>query len=87
MSWQLLWGWDILIRSASKTWVSHGNPRNRVCVVQDWCISRQLWWGHRIPVWYVFPDAVAAENSTSGTSDTYVVARNEAEALATARQR
>ncbi|MBJ3909292.1 class I tRNA ligase family protein, partial [Salmonella enterica subsp. enterica serovar Agona] len=20
--------------------------------VQDWCISRQLWWGHRIPAWY-----------------------------------
>jgi valyl-tRNA synthetase len=19
---------------------------------QDWCISRQLWWGHRIPAWY-----------------------------------
>ncbi|MBL6950852.1 MAG: valine--tRNA ligase [Bacteroidales bacterium] len=23
--------------------------------VQDWCISRQLWWGHRIPAWYL-PD-------------------------------
>jgi valyl-tRNA synthetase len=20
--------------------------------VTDWCISRQLWWGHRIPAWY-----------------------------------
>ncbi|MFK3618123.1 class I tRNA ligase family protein, partial [Coxiella burnetii] len=20
--------------------------------IQDWCISRQLWWGHRLPVWY-----------------------------------
>ncbi len=21
--------------------------------IQDWCISRQLWWGHRIPAWYI----------------------------------
>jgi valyl-tRNA synthetase len=30
--------------------------------IKDWCISRQLWWGHRIPAWYA-PDgsfAVAA---------------------------
>ena len=22
--------------------------------LQDWCVSRQIWWGHRIPVWYCF---------------------------------
>ena len=27
--------------------------------IRDWCISRQLWWGHRIPVWY-------CENSACG---------------------
>jgi len=26
--------------------------------IQDWCISRQLWWGHRIPIWYA-PDGTA----------------------------
>ena len=37
--------------------------------IQDWCISRQLWWGHRIPAWY--DDAGRA-----------YVGRNEAEARA-----
>jgi valyl-tRNA synthetase len=35
--------------------------------IQDWCISRQLWWGHRIPAWY-------------GVNDEIFVARDEAEA-------
>ncbi|MDA1067443.1 MAG: valine--tRNA ligase [Verrucomicrobia bacterium] len=28
-------------------WLNHGQENNI-----DWCLSRQLWWGHRIPVWY-----------------------------------
>jgi len=35
--------------------------------VRDWCISRQLWWGHRIPAWY-------------DEAGNYVVAENEEEA-------
>ncbi len=33
--------------------------------IRDWCISRQLWWGHRIPIWYG-PDgqAFAARNES-----------------------
>ncbi len=29
-----------------------GVYRNWLENIHDWCISRQLWWGHRIPVWY-----------------------------------
>lgn len=36
--------------------------------IKDWCISRQLWWGHRIPAWYL-------------PKGGYVVAQNEEEAL------
>ena len=36
--------------------------------IQDWCISRQLWWGHRIPAWY-------------DEDGNYYVARSEAEAV------
>jgi valyl-tRNA synthetase len=46
--------------------------------IQDWCISRQLWWGHRIPA-YFLPTA-------EGEEERYVVALNEEEALKKAKE-
>ncbi|MCL2427834.1 MAG: valine--tRNA ligase [Alphaproteobacteria bacterium] len=40
--------------------------------IQPWCISRQLWWGHRVPAWY-------------GPDGTVFVERTEAEARSAAR--
>ena len=32
--------------------------------IQDWCISRQLWWGHRIPAWYCEENHVTVARET-----------------------
>ena len=48
--------------------------------IRDWCISRQLWWGHRIPAWFV----VSETGGVITDSTPYVVARNAAEARAKA---
>ena len=33
---------------------------------RDWCISRQLWWGHRIPIWYTQATSAQLENAFKG---------------------
>jgi valyl-tRNA synthetase len=48
--------------------------RNWMENIQDWCISRQLWWGHQIPAWYY----------GSGNDD-YVIARTIDEAVVVAK--
>ena len=51
--------------------------------INDWCISRQLWWGHQIPAWYVLDDSQdSIEQNTP-----YVVARNEEDALIEANKK
>ncbi|KFX02019.1 valine--tRNA ligase [Pectobacterium carotovorum] len=51
--------------------------------IQDWCISRQLWWGHRIPAWYdangnVYVGRTEAEvRSENNLSDDVVLNQDE----------
>ena len=34
--------------------------------IRPWCVSRQLWWGHRIPVWYRGEEVYAGEDAPDG---------------------
>ncbi len=59
------------IRFVPENWVNTYNQW--LNNIQDWCISRQLWWGHQIPAWY----------SDDGR---YYVAHDETEAYAQAKR-
>jgi valyl-tRNA synthetase len=39
--------------------------------IQDWCISRQLWWGHRIPAWYDEAGKVYVGRSEAAVRETH----------------
>jgi valyl-tRNA synthetase len=58
------------VRFVPEQWVNTYNQWMKN--IQDWCISRQLWWGHQIPAWY-------------GSGGELYVARSEDEARAKAR--
>ncbi len=54
--------------------------RNWLENIQDWCISRQLWWGHRIPAWFI-------TTSPEGEEERFVVALTKEEALQKAQEK
>lgn len=44
--------------------------------IKDWCISRQLWWGHRIPAWYIDEHIVVAESAEEALAEARILTGN-----------
>ena len=51
---------------------------------QDWCISRQLWWGHRCPAYFV---KLEGQQNSEADGDYWIVARTQEEAEQKAKER
>jgi len=60
--------------------------RNWMENMQDWCISRQLWWGHRIPAWYLGEEVFIAETAEEALTLAIKKTGNEALTIADLKQ-
>ena len=69
------------IRFVPPNWIN--TYRHWMENIQDWCISRQLWWGHRIPAWYDDAGGIhvgrdeADARARSGLSDDIALTRDD----------
>jgi len=73
----------IIPESWTKTW------NHFMTNIRDWCISRQLWWGHRIPVFYdlqLLKEAVKKDAEQKGIETEGLKALNQNESIATLLQ-
>lgn len=52
--------------------------------IQDWCISRQLWWGHRIPAWFC---NIEGQKAKREDQNYWIVAHNEQDAMELAKKK
>jgi len=48
--------------------------------IRDWCVSRQLWWGHQIPAWFATKKGESLAKNDMTNNDRWIVARDEDEA-------
>ncbi|ESQ34362.1 hypothetical protein EUTSA_v10006653mg [Eutrema salsugineum] len=64
---------DFFPKKYSKEW------RRWLEDIRDWCISRQIWWGHRVPAWYATLEEDELKEAGAYT-DHWIVARDEEEA-------
>jgi len=45
--------------------------------IRDWCVSRQLWWGHQIPAWFATKKGENLDKNDMANNDRWVVARSD----------